>query len=66
MGYYIKRTNVSADNDVTFIGKRFQCGMSAEAYETISSAESSLKRQKQQDMELCPDCLIRYEIVKKD
>ncbi len=62
--YLIKRTNVSADNDVIYIGRRFLCGESAEPYDSMQSAESALKRQKKQDEELCPDCMIRYEIIR--
>ena len=63
MKYYIKRTNVSADGDVTILGKRLRCGKDAEPFESKSSAEGSAKRQMEQDMELCPECLINYEII---
>ncbi len=63
MGYFIKRTNVSADHDVTIIGKRGYCGKSAEPFDAKSSAETALKRQQRQDEELCPECVIRYEVV---
>lgn len=63
LNYYIKRTNISADSDVTIIGKRFMCGKEALPYDSKKSAESALKRQKAQDEELCPDCIIAYEII---
>lgn len=63
MKYYIKRTNVTAEGDVTIIGKRFMCGVNAEPYDTKSSAETALKAQIKQDNELCPDCIINYQIV---
>ena len=63
MKYYIKRTNVTADGDITIIGKRFTCGINAEPYDTKSSAETALKAQIKQDNELCPDCIISYQIV---
>ncbi len=63
MGYFIKRTNVTADNDVTLIGKRFMCGRDAIPYDSERSAQTALKQQKKQDAEYCPDCLIRYEII---
>lgn len=65
-GYYIKRTNISADGDVTIIGQRLLCGANAVPYETTSSAQSGLKRQQKQDDEYCPDCMIMYDIVKAD
>ena len=64
MPYYIKRTNITADYDVTFIGKRFRCGNNAEPFDSLKSAESALSRQKKQDEEYCPDCIISYEVVK--
>ena len=62
-GYYVQRTNLSADGEVTIIGKRFTCGDTAEPYVTKSSAERALKAQKKQDDELCPECAITYQIV---
>ena len=64
IGYFIKRTNISADSEVTIMGKRFYCGAKAEPYDTVKSAESALSRQQKQDQEYCPDCIIQYEIIK--
>ena len=61
-GYLIKRKNITAD-DITYIGKRFLCGENAEPYDSRKSAKSAMKRQKKQDEEYCPDCIIIYEIV---
>ena len=63
-GFLIKRVNVTFDGDVTMIGKRFICGDKAEPYGSKSSAETAMKHQMKQDLELCPDCTITYEIVK--
>ena len=63
MTYYIKRINVTADRDITLIGKRFRCGDDAEPFDSVKSAESALSRQKKQDEEDCPDCFIEYEAV---
>lgn len=65
-GYLIKRTNITADGEVTVIGKRFICGSNAEPYDTVSSAESALKRQEKQDQEYCSDCIIIYKIIKAE
>ena len=62
-GYLIKRTNITADRDITLIGRRFICGVKAEPYDSRKSAETALKAQQKQDAELCPDCVINYEIV---
>jgi len=64
MGYLIKRTNITADHDITIIGKRFICGDNAEPYDSRSSVESAIKRQEKQDRELCPDCHITYEVIR--
>lgn len=63
MGYYIKRTNLSDNGSFTFIGKRYLCGFKAEPYESERSAKNALDLQIKQDNELCPDFLIKYEIV---
>ncbi len=63
VGYLIKRTNMSDDNRIMYIGKRFNYGMDAEPYSSVTSAESSMKQQVKQDMELCPECVITYEVV---
>ncbi len=62
-GYFIKRTNITADCDITPIGRRFMCGAKAEPYDCRKSAETALKAQQKQDAELCPDCIIDYEII---
>lgn len=66
MSFYIKRTNITADSDVTIIGKRFMCGADAKPFDTIKSAKSAMLRQKKQDEEYCPECIIKYEITKKE
>ena len=62
-GYFVERINHTADNDVTIIGQRFNCGVDATPYECKASAESAMKRQEKQDMEYCPECVISYKIV---
>ena len=62
-GFLIKRTNISADRDVTLIGKRFVCGENAEPYDSVRSAESAIKRQEKQDQECCPECVIDYQVI---
>ncbi len=63
-GFFIKRTNITAEKDI-YIGKKFHCGKNAEPYDTYSAAKSALRRQIKQDKELCPDCFIKYEITQK-
>lgn len=48
-GYYIKRTNITADRDVIIIGKRLICGENAEPFDSVKSAKSAISRQKKQD-----------------
>ena len=62
-GFLIKRINITADRDITLIGKRLMCGSSAEPYDSIRSAESAIKRQEKQDLEYCLECCIVYEII---
>ncbi len=62
MKYFLKRINITAD-DITIIGKRFVCGSEAKPFDSMASAERAKKRQQKQDEELCPDCLIKYDIV---
>lgn len=62
-GYYIKRTNVTADRDVAIIGKRFKCGPDARPYDTARLAKAAAARQEKQDREYCPDCVIIYDII---
>ncbi len=66
MGYYIKRTNLSDNGSFTFIGKRYLCGFKAEPYDSERSAKSALEMQIKQDNELCPDFLIRYDIIEEN
>ena len=66
MGFYIKRTNMTDENAVMIIGKRGICGRKAEPYDTVKSALTAMKRQEKQDMMLCPECVINYEIVKEN
>lgn len=62
--YLIIRTNLSADcNKKMVIGQRLSAGEKAVPFTSLSSAENTLKRQRKQDEELCPECLIGYEIV---
>ena len=61
--YLIKRINITADRDITIIGKRFICGDNAEPYDSHKSAENALRQQEKQDSELCPDYTIKYEII---
>lgn len=65
-GYFIKRTNITADRDVIIIGKRLICGENAELFDSVKSAKSAISRQKKQDEEYCPECEISYEIIKED
>ena len=65
MGYFIRRINHSADNDETIIGRRLKCGKTAEPFNSKRSAESTLKIQQKQDMELCPECVIFYSIIEQ-
>ena len=66
MGYLIQRINISADYDTTIIGKRGYCGERAEPFDSKNSAETAMKRQQKQDEELCPECVIRYEIIMRN
>lgn len=64
MGFYIKRVNVSIDNDTTYLGQKFRIGRTARPYSTKSSAESAMNSQKAEDKRLCgTDIVFKYELV---
>ncbi len=63
MGYLIERKNITADNDITYIGKRGLCGENAQPFDCVSSAITAIKRQEKQDLEYCPECTIVYKVV---
>jgi hypothetical protein len=65
-GFFVKRINVTAGEDITIIGKKFVCGPKAESYDSVKSARAAMKSQLNQDNELCPDHIIRYEIIDRN